>query len=159
MKNVKKTIAGISALSMAMSLAACGGSFEEQTEAMTQETTTQATVEINTATLAEDDQQTLDDVAAEYLRDVELENKTIKWLAHYDLNPSTDGSSKKVELELFEQKYGGKITYIPTTWEKRYDDLSTNVLGGTGVDFFPGDDANNYPKGIINGMFQSVHRS
>ena len=88
MKNVKKTIAGISALSMAMSLAACGGSSEEQTEVMTQETTTQATVEINTATLAEDDQQTLDDVAAEYLRDVELENKTIKWLAHYDITVS-----------------------------------------------------------------------
>ena len=96
MKNFKKTIAGISALSMAMSLAACGGSAEEQTEAVTQETTTQATVEVNTATLAEDDQQTLDDMAAANLRDIELENKTIKWLAHYDINPRATESPNRL---------------------------------------------------------------
>ena len=155
MKNFKKTIAGISALSMAMSLAACGGSAEEQTEAVTQETTTQATVEVNTATLAEDDQQTLDDMAAEYLRDVELENKTIKWLAHYDINPSGDGKSESVAMNLFKSKYGGEVKYYPTTWASRYSDLSTSVLGGEGIDFFPCD-TSALPKGVINGMFQPV---
>ena len=122
---------------------------------MTQETTTQATVEVNTATLAEDDQQTLDDMAAEYLRDVELENKTIKWLAHYDINPSGDGKSESVAMNLFKSKYGGEVKYYPTTWASRYSDLSTSVLGGEGIDFFPCD-TSALPKGVINGMFQPV---
>ena len=82
MKNLKKTIAGISALTLTMGLTACGGSGEggsaDQTTEATIETTTQVTVEVNTETLAENDQKTLDEVAAENLRDVELENKTIK---------------------------------------------------------------------------------
>ena len=155
--NTKKILAGVMALSLTAALTACGGGNGADGETTTSEatTTTQATVAINTEGLKDEEQESLSSVL-DQLPDTELANKEIKWLAHYDLNPSNDGSSKKVELELFEQKYGGKITYIPTTWEKRYDDLSTNVLGGTGVDFFPGDDANNYPKGIISGMFQSV---
>ena len=155
--NTKKILAGVMALSLTAALTACGGGNGADSETTTSEatTTTKATVAVNTEGLKDEEQESLSSVL-DQLPDTELANKEIKWLAHYDLNPSNDGSSKKVELELFEQKYGGKITYIPTTWEKRYDDLSTNVLGGTGVDFFPGDDANNYPKGIINGMFQSV---
>ena len=92
----------------------------------------------------------------EQLSDTEFKNKTVKWLAHYDLNPGTSGGSKSVALEMFERKYGGKIEWIPTTWGARYDDLSVNVLGGNGVDIFPGDDTSNFPRGIISGMFQPV---
>ncbi|MGN0600487.1 MAG: ABC transporter substrate-binding protein [Oscillospiraceae bacterium] len=157
--NTKKILAGVMALSMTAALAACGNSGnggstpEETTTEAT--TTTKATVAVNTEALKDDEQEALASVM-EQLPDVELENKEIKWLAHYDINPSGDGASKKVEIEMFEQKYGGKITYYPTTWENRYNDLSTNILGGTGIDFFPGDDANNYPNGIVKGMFQPV---
>ena len=155
--NFKKTIAGISALTFTLGLTACGGGSEGTTESeATVTTTTAATVELNTATYAEEDQQTLDDLANEKLRDVELENKTIKWLAHYDINPSTSkGDSEAVNITLFKSKYGGNIEYIPTTWETRYSDLSTHVLGGDGVDFFPCDTAA-LPKGVINGMFQPI---
>lgn len=155
--NFKKTVAGISALTFTLGLTACGGGSEGTTESeATVTTTTAATVELNTATYAEEDQQTLDDLANEKLRDVELENKTIKWLAHYDINPSTSkGDSEAVNITLFKSKYGGNIEYIPTTWDTRYSDLSTHVLGGDGVDFFPCDTAA-LPKGVINGMFQPV---
>ncbi len=156
MKNLKKTIAGISALTLSMSMTACGeGGETAETTAETVATTTQVTVEVNTATVAEEDQKTLDQVADEMLQDVELENKTIKWLAHYDLNPTTTGNSESVALNLFKNKYGGEIKWYTTTWDTRYSDLSTYVLGGEGIDFFPCDTAA-LPKGVVSGMFQPV---
>ncbi len=154
--NFKRTVAGVSALTLAMSMTACGSDSEGSegtTAAVT--TTTAATVEVNTATLAEEDQSTLDAAAAEYLKDVELENKTIKWLAHYDINPSSTGASESVALNLFSNTYGGEIQWYPTTWDSRYSDLSTYVLGGEGIDFFPNDTAA-LPKGVVSGMFQPV---
>ncbi len=168
MKNTKKILAGIMALAMTAGFTACGGGDEESggttaagggaeaettTEATT--TTTAATVAINEEGLKEDEESVLENAMSQ-LQDAELENKEIKWLAHYDINPSGNGASKSVALEMFERKYGGSIKYYSTTWENRYNDLSTYVLGGEGIDFFPGDDVYNYPKGIISGMFQPV---
>lgn len=89
------------------------------------------------------------------LKDVKLKNKTVKWLSYYDLNPTKSNPEKAFDIELFEKKYGGEIQWIPTTWEWRYDDLSTCIIGGQSIDIFPSDE-NNLPKGIINGMFQPV---
>lgn len=163
MKNFKKTLAGISALTLTLSMTACGGdsssnggSDSSADETTTVTTTTAATVELNTATLAEEDAATLEEVADKELRDVELENKTIKWLAHYDINPSTaKGDSEAVNISLFKSKYGGEIQWYSTTWDTRYSDLSTYVLGGEGIDFFPCDTAA-LPKGVVSGMFQPV---
>jgi ABC-type glycerol-3-phosphate transport system substrate-binding protein len=154
MKNTKKILAGVMALSMTAALTACGGGDSESAEETTT-TTTAKTVAVNTEELKEGEEEVLQ-TAMDQLQDVELENKTVKWLAHYDLNPSSTGASKSVALTMFEEKYGGTVEWIPTTWSSRYDDLSTNVLGGTGVDIFPGDDTANFPKGIVSGMFQAV---
>ena len=153
--NTKKALAGIMALSLTAALTACGDNGESTETTTSATTTTKATVAVNTEGLKDEEQEALNSVM-EQLPDVELENKEIKWLAHYDLNPSTDGSSKKVEVEMFEQKYGGTIKYYPVEWGQRYEKLSEFVLGGEGIDFFPGNDANNYPNGIVKGMFQSV---
>lgn len=162
MKNFKKTLAGISALTLTLSMTACGGDSSSNggssssADETTATTTTAATVELNTATLAEEDAATLEEVADKELRDVELENKTIKWLAHYDINPSTaKGDSEAVNISLFKSKYGGEIQWYSTTWNTRYSDLSTYVLGGEGIDFFPCDTAA-LPKGVVSGMFQPV---
>ena len=154
--NSKKFMAGLMAMSMAFGLTACGGNSDDSssTDETTATTTTAATVAVNTEGLKEDEEEGLEDSMSQ-LVDTELENKEIKWLAHYDINPSTNGASKKVEIEMFEKKYGGTIKYYPTTWDNRYNDLSTYVLGGEGIDFFPSD-ANNLPKGIVSGMFQPV---
>lgn len=159
MKNTKRILAGVMALSLTAALTACGDKGENgdaTTTTTTMATTTAKTVDINTAELQEDEQSTLEDVMSQ-AQDVELENKTVKWLAHYDINPNAEtGASKSVGLEMFEQKYGGNIKWYQTTWNTRYDDLSKNLLGGEGIDIFPGDDTANFPQGIISGMFQPV---
>jgi len=154
---VKRLLAGVMALSLAAGFTACGSTEEASdntTEAATTTGTTAATVEINTEGLKEEEQSELE-IAMAKLPDRELEDTEIKWRSHYDLNPSTTGESKKVELEMFEQKYGGTVTYYPTTYENRYNDLSTYILGGEGIDFF-GEDTYNFPKGIVSGMFQPI---
>lgn len=164
MKNLKKITAGLLALTMTSAFAACSGddvpsneggnAGDEATTTTTAETTTAATVAVNEAELSDEQADSLSNAMSQ-LQDVELANKEIKWFAHYDINPSGNGASKKVELELFERKYGGSIKWYQTTWENRYNDLSTYVLGGEGIDFYASD-TGNLPKGIISGMFQPV---
>ncbi|MGN0642032.1 MAG: ABC transporter substrate-binding protein [Huintestinicola sp.] len=156
MKKNKRIIAGLTALTMTVGLAACGsdGSGEETTAEIT--TTTGVTVEINTETLAAEDKETVDNVA-DLLSDEELENKTIKWFSFYDpFHATTSGNTKALSLELFETKYGGEIEYIPTTWSSRFTDLSTKILGGEGIDFIAGGDLDSFPKGVPNGQFEAV---
>ncbi len=158
MKKTKKIIAGLTALTTALSFCACGS--EENTESAettAEATTTSAvTVALNTETLNEEEDATVDDATA-MLTDVELENKTIKWFSFYDpFHASTSGNKKALSLELFEKKYGGEIEYIPTTWSARFTDLSTKILGGEGVDFIAGGDLDSFPKGITSGMYESI---
>ncbi len=160
--NTKKMLAAVMALTMTAALTACGGDDSSstndggETTTTTEATTTTAkTVAINTEGLKDDEQTALEGVM-EQLQDVDLENKTVTYLGQTDINPSTDGASKSVGLEMFEQKYGGNIAYIPTTWEDRFDNLSTQILSGGGVDLFDGADTSNFPKGIISGMFQPI---
>ncbi|MCD7730410.1 MAG: extracellular solute-binding protein [Oscillospiraceae bacterium] len=151
MNNYKKYTAVAMAAAMAAGLTACGG--DSGNAEVT--TTTQATVEINTAELSEEDAAKVADVAD--LLTGELENKTIKWFSFYDpFHASTSGNTKALSLELFEEKYDGNIEYIQTTWANRFNDLSTQIVGGEGVDFIAGGDLDSFPKGVTNGMFQSV---
>lgn len=152
-----RKISALSAIVTAASvLAGCSGDNAEGSDAQSSAVTTASeTVAINTEVLNEEDKEKVDNVAESCLTDEELENKTIKWLAHYDINPNTAGNSKSVQQELFESKYGGEIKWYPTTWNSRYTDLSTYVLGGEGIDFFPMD-TEALPKGIISGMFQPI---
>ena len=155
MKNFKRYAAGLAAVMMASSFAACGSSSGTEDTTTSATTTTGVTVEINTETLASEEQATMDDVS-KLLPDVELENKNIKWFSFYDpFHATTSGNTKALSLELFEKKYGGTIEYIPTTWSQRFTDLSTNILGGTGIDFIAGGDLDSFPKGIPNGQFES----
>lgn len=154
MKNIKKILAGLTAVSVAGSLAACSGGGEpaETTAAIT--TTPAVTVEINTETLSQEEQEQINSVADQLTG--ELENKTIKWFSFYDpFHPTTSGNTKALSLELFEAKYDGKIEYIETTWQNRFNDLSTRIIGGDGIDFIAGGDLDSFPKGIPSGQFES----
>ena len=154
MKNIKRLFAGLTALAAVGSLTACSGGDSDApiTEATT---TTAKTVEINTETLSAEDESALDDVASNMLTG-ELENKTIKWFSFYDpFHATTSGNTKALSLELFETKYGGEIEYVETTWANRFNDLSTKILGGEGVDFIAGGDLDGFPRGVPNGQFQS----
>lgn len=150
MANNKRIIAAALAVLMVSSLAACTSGSD-----IPEETTTQATVPINTAELSEEEAEQVKGVAD--LLTGELENKTIKWFSFYDpFHATTSGNTKALSLELFEEKYDGVIEYIPTTWDKRFDDLSTKIIGGEGIDFIAGGDLDSFPNGVTNGMFQSV---
>lgn len=116
---------------------------EASAEAQTEKTVTSVTAVTGTSAAAEEKEP---DVLSQ-LRDVELENKEVKWIAHYDVTDS--------DKTLFKRKYGGYVTWIPTTWENLYNDLSANILSGTGIDLCSGD-TRNLPNGIINGMFEPV---
>lgn len=85
----------------------------------------------------------------------ELENKTIKWLAHYDINPA-EGATKSPGLELFETKYDGKIEWINVDYQERYTKLASLVMSNESPDFFPADDMDTFPKGAIKAMFQPI---
>ncbi len=150
MKNTKRALALISALSLMASAAACSGP-DGSSSNDTPETTTSATETTPPRELDEEDAAAVSEINMG--DDVQkLENGTVKWLSFWDLNPA-DGKPKGVDLELFETNYGGKIEYIPTTYETRFSDLSTQVLGGTSPDLFPAGEIDCFPGKVISGMF------
>ena len=102
-----------------------------------------------------DDQKEQVNALQDKLPDIELSNKTIKWMAHYDINPS-DGKSESPAISLFQTKYGGKIEYVQTTWDNRYTDLAKAVMANDSPDFFPADDMDAFPKGAIKAMFEPI---
>lgn len=151
MPSFKKTTAAVLALLMTASLTACGSNEEDDII----ETTTQATVPINTAELSEEEAEQVKGVAD--LLTGELENKTIKWMSFYDpFHATGSGNTKALSLELFEEKYDGVIEYIPTEWSKRFDDLSVKIIGGDGIDFIAGGDLDSFPNCVTNGMLVPI---
>ena len=86
MKNFKRTVAGISALTFALGLTACGGDTATTAPGGNDAPATQAadattTAETTTVTMASEDAEAVSGATA-LLRDEELENKTIKFLSH-----------------------------------------------------------------------------
>ena len=100
MKNFKRTLAFISALSIVGTLSACSDSGEQTPEA-----TLAATVE-TTAPKELSDEEKESVAAVDVGDDEKLENGKVRWLATYDINPAK-GKPKDFSLELFETKYGG----------------------------------------------------
>ncbi len=157
MNKLKRTVARLCALSTVFGLTACSNTDDDS--AATGTTTMPVGTTVATAsgtageTLASEDVEALSG-AESLLRAAANEKKTIKFLSNWDINPSA-GESVPAALSIFRSKYDGNIEWIETTWENRYNDLSTQVLGGTGVDFFSIEE-DTLPKGVISGMFQPV---
>lgn len=154
----RKKITAIFSLAFAYSMimTACGSASDDSANELTVDTeeTTAVTVEINTETLASEEQEQVSAVADNLTG--ELDNKTIKWMSFYDpWHAGTTGNTKPVSVELFEAKYGGEIEYYPTTWDQRFSDISTSILGGEGIDFIAGSDLDSFPKGVQSGMVES----
>lgn len=84
----------------------------------------------------------------------EVVGDTIYFMSDYDLNPQ-NGESRSIPLTLFEDVYGGKIEWIPTTQATMYDDLSAAVLGGQQVDMFPYTE-NALPYGVFRDLYQPL---
>ena len=86
----------------------------------------------------------------------ELENKTIKWLATWDINPDDTGKNVPVDLAVFQERYGGEVRYYPVAYDERYEKLAQYINSGEEIDFFSGSDMDAFPKGAIKEMFVPV---
>ena len=141
MNKIRRIAAAFAAVSIVASLAACGDSSGEREVS-----------ESNAVTMKEEHAEIVEQVDVEAEK---LENGTLKWLSFYDLNPA-EGQPVSVCMQLFQTKYGGKIEYIPTTWDTRFNDLATLVLGGQSPDMFPASDVDIFPGKVAAGMFEPM---
>ncbi|MBO5266005.1 MAG: extracellular solute-binding protein [Ruminiclostridium sp.] len=134
----------------AVVLAASMGSCADKPEAApTRTSPPEASTTTAAATLASEDKEALAQVETTYEK---LENGTIKFLSSWDINPA-DGKPKQVSLEMFETNYGGKIEYIPCTWESRYEALGKMIAAGDSPDMFSAGDLDCFPQGAVSKMF------
>lgn len=86
----------------------------------------------------------------------ELQNKTIKWIANWDINPDSTGKNVPIELAIFQSRYGGKIEWTNVDWNSRWDTIAQKINGAEGIDFFPASDLDAFPRGAIKDMFVPV---
>lgn len=113
MKQINKIIASVMALSLVCGLTACGNSEDDGHGYLLDNatTTTAFTVEVNTETLASEQEEQVANLADTLTG--ELENKTIKWMSFYDpWHPTGQGNSKPVSVELFEKNTAAKLNTI-----------------------------------------------
>lgn len=146
MKNVKRITAGLLSLSMIFSVASCSVGNKDK-DSNSKEDVKSVDLKAN--------QKELVNSIAEEMEDKELENKTVKWLSHYDINPGK-GQVKNTALYLFEEKYGGKIEWIVTDYDNRYQNLAKLVVADNAPDMFPANDMDTFPRGAISSMFQPI---
>ena len=83
----------------------------------------------------------------------ELENKNIKWLSDWDINPDATGKSTPPELAIFQERYGGTIEWYQCLYSERYDALANYINADEGIDFFYAGNFDAFPKGAIRSMF------
>ncbi|MBQ8921118.1 MAG: carbohydrate ABC transporter substrate-binding protein [Oscillospiraceae bacterium] len=146
MKKMKLMLAALAAISMAFAATACGK--EESSEGRTK---AEDDVKIDVAQV-EEIMHDLEDYQS--AQDVSGEDKTVCWMAVYDLNPKNN-QDRSVALTLFEDVYGGKIKYIATTSDSKFDDLANHFNSGDQIDIFPYEwDA--VPNGVTKGMYDPL---
>ena len=141
----KRFLAGLFALTMCVGMAACGSDSGDDGKESS----------VNAKEIAQEDKDKLSEAAQNALDTTELKNKTIKFLSHWDINPS-DGGVVGADLQMFKDTYDGKIEYIQTTWENRYVDLAKAVMANDSPDFFSAMDMDGFPKGAIKAMFEPI---
>jgi len=143
MRKIKAFIAAILACSMSLTFAACGGEKEES--------------KVEYKTLDEATRATIKDIAANDKNLTgELENKKIKWMSDWDINPDGSGKNVPTDLAVFQERYGGEIEWIKVTFDNRYEKLAESINSGEGVDFFYGGNMDAFPKGAVRGMFAPI---
>lgn len=146
MKRNKRIVAGILAILSAVSCASCGKNGSSSSSSMPIKELKETQQEI-VSRLAKGTESTTR----------KLENSEIKWFSFYDINPTaTIDKEIGVDLALFQTKYNGKIKYIQTTWDTKFDDLASLIMANNSPDFVGADDMDIFPKGAINGMLEPI---
>ncbi len=140
MKKIKNFVYALLITALSLSAFSCGDSKEESV--------------VNNKNL---DQATRDEINRlandSELLTGELENKTIKWMSIWDINPDSTGKNVPTELAVFQERYGGEVEWHQVTWDNRYEKLADAINSGDGIDFFAAGDKDAFPKGAVRGMF------
>lgn len=146
-KTTSKILAGILAASTLVSLTACSSEGGTSDDPITETTTAK------TEWTGDNIEVTVADDAVD--SELNIEGQTLKWMGFYDLNPTNDAPERSTELALFEDTYGAKVEYIPTTNSTQFDDLATAIVGGTSPDIFIYD-WRSFPYDINKGQYQPI---
>ncbi len=144
MRNAKRILAALFACTLCFGAVGCGGSAatsssEPDFEIKEMDSATREEV----ASLAAADERLTGDI----------ENKTIKWLSDWDINPDGTGKSTPTDLAIFQERYGGNVEWYQCLYAERYDKLATYINSSEGIDFFYAGNFDAFPKGAIRGMF------
>ncbi len=142
MKNYKKTLAGILALSMTLGVASCGKSGGSDSAASSDESfEVTENVEVQQST----DVTPIPDGA----------EKTLIYLGENDINPTKANPEKSTEITLFEQQ-GGKVEFKSTTNEKRFDDLAMLIQANKDVPDMFKYEWLAFPSQVVRDMYQPI---
>lgn len=142
MKKMKALISALLVTAMSLSLFACGE--EGKSSESYKELDSSKREEINSL------------VTEDELLTGELENKTIKWMSDWDINPDGTGKNVPTDLAVFQERYGGQVEWHKVTWDNRYEKLAEAINSGEGIDFFYAGNLDAFPKGAVRGMFQPI---
>ena len=144
MNNAKRILTFALAVCSLSAFASCGSSSDSSSKVVDKK-------------LKEDQQQIVQRLADD-MKDVrDLKSNEIKWFSHWDINP-TEAEDKEIgaDLALFKTKYNGKINWVQTTWETKFDDLAALVMSNDSPDFIGADDMDVFPKGAIKSMIEPI---
>ena len=142
MKKLKAFVSALLVTAMSLSLFACGED----------DASSQSYRELDSSTREE-----INNIASQSdLLTGELENKTIKWMSDWDINPDGTGKNVPTDLAVFQERYGGNVEWHKVTWDNRYEKLAEAINSGEGIDFFYAGNLDAFPKGAVRGMFQPI---
>ncbi len=147
MKTKKRIISGLLSFAIIASLSACADSSSNIETTGTTEKETEWT----------GDNVTLEIVEEPSVEEIDITGQSIIFLGTADINPKNSNPERDVPLTLFEDVYGAKVEYWPTTYNTKYDDLATNIVGGTPPDIFLYEWMA-FPYGVSKGQYQSIDK-
>lgn len=140
MKNIKKTLAGIIAVTTVMT----------SSVSCRKNVTGNLSVEKDDkpiAMLPEGEEPEISEPA-------DISGTEIVWLSDYDLNPQ-EKDERSVALSLFEDVFGGKVKFVHTSVEERFEKLSSMILAGDAVDMVEYD-VSALPGGVSKNLYEPL---
>ncbi|MDE7138798.1 MAG: extracellular solute-binding protein [Ruminococcus sp.] len=141
MKNIKKTLAGIIAVTTVMTSAV----------SCRKNVTGNLSVETDDKPIAMLPESEEPEGVGE---PADISGTEIVWLSDYDLNP-TEKDKRSVALSLFEDVFGGKVKFVYTPAEERFDKLASMILAGDEVDMVEYDPCA-LPDGVKKNQYEPL---
>ncbi|MBR1824130.1 MAG: extracellular solute-binding protein [Ruminococcus sp.] len=141
MKEIRRTMAGITALTLMMSsVFSCSLSKKEESS---EESVTEAQTTTEAPTEPEEEE--------EFQKADANDAMAITWLSDYDINPAK-GEKRSSALEIFEDVFGGKVNFVYTSEDSKYDRLAEMINAGEEVDMFPYEKGA-FPEGVLRDLY------